>query len=395
MLLGLFILIITIIGFFVPKRQQKKYYIAIAFLLGVILMFYNPPETDDLYRYYKMFDIVKNKSFSDCISLNFGVSDWYYKYMLSDLMQNSRIFMLIIFIISRTGIRQLVPFFFCICTYVPLFILVDKISHKYEYRKIACNIGYMLVLFCIDFRFVTCLRNLMAYSIFALLLYDDMNTNSKKRKVLIFIGYVLLCEIHMSCTVLLVIRLLILIFKNKLKNYICIAFLFLGTFINLIVFVLQNYLGGFSYTVRLAQRITDYYIGRTEYNINGAVFFIVSILIELIIVFFCYRIERKKIDQKYCSNANYFYYVTFFTLGSINQYDVLTRNVEIISILLLPYIMSFYNECVFAKKGCICIISSNKAAFYRFVVFALSILLLISSLLFYTNFSYVPMQKGF
>lgn len=395
MLIGVSILLLTSFGFFLSSKDQKKYYLVIAVFFALLLALYNPPISDDLYRYYNMFDIIKEKSFLDCINLNFNISDWYYNYVINDMMQNSRVFMLIMFIISRTGIKQLLPIFCCLCTYIPLICLVDKIGKKGEYNNIATNIGYVIIFCTVDYRFVSCLRNLMAYAIFCLILYLDFNEVNKKKRILYFFIYLVLCEIHMSCAILFALRIVVLIFKDRFKVIISSALLLLNVFINIIIGLMEKYLSFIPYVARLAKRASDYYLGRTNYNINGAIFFVTCILIVIFVILLSGGKNNHKDRGEYKIDGGfektYIMYIICFTLGSITQYDVLVRNTSLISMLSIPCIMLFYNNCVHREGIHIYLKRVKNSA----LLFITSLILVYGSLLFYTLFSYVPMQYGF
>lgn len=395
MLIGLSILFFTSFGFLLSSKNQKKYYLAIAIAFALLFALYNPPITDDLYRYYNMFDIIKDKSISDCIHLNFDISDWYLDYAIKDMMQNTRVFMLIMLILSRTGIKQLLPIFCCLCTYIPLICLVDKIGKKGEYNNIATNIGYVIIFCTVDYRFISCLRNLMAYAIFCLILYLDFHEDNKIKRAIYFFIYFILCELHMSCAVLLVLRITVLIFNDRFKMLISSALLLLNVAINIIIGLMETYLSFIPYVARLAKRASDYYLGRTNYNFNGAIFFVTCIFAVIFVILF--GESRNKDNEEQAINAGgglqktYAMYIICFTLGSITQYDVLVRNTSLISMLSIPFIMLFYNNCV-RREGTR---THLKTAKNRVLVFTASMILVYGSLLFYTLFSYMPMQNGF
>lgn len=382
------IISLTAIGCFISRSNRRLYYIFAACILGTLYVFYNPPEADDLYRYYRLFDIVKKYSFSELVNLDFSISEWLYDYMLRDYLQNSKVFVAILFLISRIGSRELVPVFFCIMTYIPLFMVVLKISEQNKLNSLATGIGYIVIMFCIDYRFVSMLRNISAYAMFFYFLYVDVI--EKKRRIWCFVGYIILCQLHMACVILLAIRVVIFIFRDRFKLLISVVLLSLNLFLTLMIKIMIKYFGNITYIARLAKRISNYYYGRTNYNIHGALFFVACIFTTLVI----YGLTSKKMKNKEY-NCMYLY-TTCFTIGSIYQYDVLLRNTEIIIILCLPYIMLFINTCISFDRGHLNIKGSSETSILSNWIGLMAIVCLaITSLVFYTLFSYTPMQRCF
>lgn len=377
-------------SFVIPQKDIKKYFIISSILISCLFFFYTPPETDDLYRYYNLFNIVKGLSAKELIHLQFNVSDWLYNYLLTDYLQNSRSFMVIMFILSRIGVKELLPVFFSLLTYIPLICVICDVGERNNYSKQAMCICFNILLACVDVRFLTALRNMSAYSCFVALLYWDLVRN--KKKPLCFIGYLILCELHMSCVVLLGIRLVLLITKKRFRYIISLVMISLFVFTEQIASIIMSYLGSFPFMTRLAKRMLDYNIGRTNYNFNGAIFFVGSILVCLV----CYLLikNRESISKDYELYGCAFLYLLAYTIGSIKQYDVLTRNCQLIVMLLIPFMMTFANDIII-QGGVISIeqqenvIGSNNE-----VIFALVVALVLFSYIFYGLFSYTPLQDG-
>ena len=377
-------------SFAIPQKDIKKYFIISSILISCIFFFYTPPETDDLYRYYNLFDIVKELSAKELIHSQFNVSDWLYNYLLTDYLQNSKSFMVIMFILSRIGVKELLPVFFSLLTYIPLICVICDIGERNNYSKQAMCICFTILLACIDVRFLTALRNMSAYSCFVALLYWDLVRN--KKKLLCFIGYLILCELHMSCVVLLGIRLVLLITKKRFRYIILLVMLSLFAFTEQIASIIKSYFGSVPFMTRLAKRMLDYNIGRTNYNFNGAIFFVGSIIVCLV----CYLLikNRDSISKEYELYGCVFLYFLTYTIGSIKQYDVLTRNCQLIAMMVIPFMMTFAND-IRIKSGVISIgLQEKKIGSNNQVIFALIVVLVFFSYIFYGLFSYTPLQGG-
>ena len=390
MIVVAYLLVLGLIGYAVPRKQIKGYFILCSLLISFMFAFYNPPQTDDLYRYYGLFDIVKGMPLNEYIHSRFNTSDWLYNYLLNDYMQNSRTFMAILFVVSRIGIKEVLPILFALLTYIPLIKLICEVADDNEYSKQALCMMFVIILACVDVRFLTALRNMSAYAWFTYLLYVDLVKNRKR--ILCFVGYILLCELHMSCVVLLAIRLIILITNKRFRFLIMVGMISVFVFTEQLASLITTYFGGISFLSRLAKRMIDYNIGRTNYNFNGAIFFVGSLLVCLV----CYLLARNRaeIKQKYELYGRMFIYVFAYTVGSIRQYDVLTRNCQLMVMLCIPFLMIIAND-IHIQGGRVSIsVGTNIESANNTLLFFLIVALVVFSFTFYGLFSYMPMQSG-
>ena len=356
----------------------------------MLLAFYVPPETDDLYRYYQLFDISKELSAKDFWSSQFGVTDELYNYLLNDYMKNSKVFMVILFILSRSGIKQLLPVTFALLAYIPIILVVCDIGKENNYSKQAMCICFNIILACVDVRFLTLLRNMSAYAMFSGLLYCDLIKN--KNRIFCFIGYLLLCELHMSCVVLLGIRLILLITNKHFRFVIIATMISVFAFTRQLATILTTYFSGIPYLTRLAQRMLDYNIGRTNYNYHGAIFFVGSLFVCLV----CYLLikNRESVKKSLELYSRMYIYLFAYTIGSIAQYDILTRNCELVVILTLPYMMSIANDIHINRTAVYIHNNDNSSAAYNVGLACLLLALVVFSYTFYGAFSYIPLQQG-
>ena len=381
------------LSFFIPKSLEKKYFLASCFVASTMLACYTPPETDDLFRYYQLFDIAKNLTAKDFWSYNFHTSDWLLNYLLTDYLNNSKMFAAILFLLSRIGIKQLLPFVFSILTYIPVILLLFQACEDQNASKRDMCICFFVALACIDLRFITALRNMAAYAWFCYILYLDLV--KKRNTILCFVGYLLLCELHMSCIALLFIRAIVLIFNKHMRVLIVVALVSLFSLSKQISYVLATFFNWIPYMERLSQRIIDYNIKRTSYNTHGAIFFIGSLLACLGI----YVLQKRKGNHvsKTLLYDLCFEYVFAYTIGSVRQYDVLTRSCPLIAIMCFPYIISLLKKNNLSKAGIIIYISNSGKASISSELISLCRLVgvIVFSFIFYTLCSYTPMQKGF
>lgn len=380
------------ISFFVPRKKMKAYFCVAALILGGLLMCYTPPETDDLARYYNLFETIKQLRFGEILNGQYGTDDWLINYMLNDYKANAPVFMAVLFLISRIGVKELVVFIFAILTYIPAFFLILEVCEDEKCKKGILCICFCMVLACFDFRFVSCLRNLSAYAMFVYVLYRDLTKKTKTR--ICFIFYISLCMLHMSCVTLLGMRILLFI-KNKLINRIIIVILFgIQVFIPVITFISNKVFYEIPYIVRLVQKINDYFLGRTDYNIKGSLFFICTILV-VIMIWSIAKIE-KFIPPKYYKYSSMFVLVVAFTIGCISQYDVLLRNTQLVVLLVIPFVALFLKRVVLTGYKSIRLISANRKYEILNLMVGVSIIgIIVLSMFFYTKFSYLPIDSYF
>lgn len=390
MIIVAFLFLIGTLGLFISRKNLKTYQVIACFLISSVYFFYTPPQADDLFRYYNLFDIVKGLSLSQLLRSQFTVSDWLYNYLLTDYMRNSKTFMAILFVLSRTGIKQLLPVFFSLLTYIPLVLVISDIGKTQRYSRESMCICFGVMLACIDLRFLSALRNMAAYSVFVSLLYVDLV--KEKKRFLCFVGYILMCELHMSCVLLLGIRFVVMITNKRFQYVIVAIMLSLFIFTKQIADIINTFFGSIGFLSRLAQRMVDYNIGRTNYNVNGALFFMGSILV--CIVFYMLTKDKRKVKANYQLYGKVYVFFCAYTVGSILQYDVLTRSCQLIAMMCLPYIMAFADDITINCYSITVSEGENRKIWGNQMLFILLLLLIVFSYAFYGAFSYVPLQKG-
>ncbi len=392
MLVFLILLTIGTVSFAIPRRYMKGYFILSAVVISALFFFYIPPESDDLFRYYSLFDLVEHINFSEYFHGKYGTDNWLWNYMLNDYKANAGTFSFLLFFVSRTGIKQLLTFTCSMLTYLPLFMLVWEICSKEKKSKSTLCMCFIIILACIDFRFVSCLRNLSAYALFTYVLYQDLVM--KKKTLWCFIVYFILCRLHMACVVMLAMRVVVLLFNNRFRWIIVGVLTLTQSLSGLMVFILNTFFFQVPLLQKLSEKIKVYFILRTGYNVKGSLFFIGSI--GMVILLYLFVKKSGIISEKYKKYETIFLYMTAFTVGSIGQYDVLMRNCELIVMMGLPFIAIWFNEKLVVQDRSIKLVSLNRAEEIQSVIAMLACVGLIAlSVIFYTLFSYLPMDSGF
>ena len=387
----LLLFILGSISFFIPYKNIKIFFVLAAIILSGLFFFYAPPVSDDLYRYYQLFDTIEHLSLRAYFDGEYGTQDWLINYMLNDYKGSALIFSSVMFVVSRTGIKEILPFVFSLITYIPLFMLVYEVCTDNKYSKRTMCLCFVLLLSCIDFRFVSCLRNLSAYSIFVYTLYKD--TVKKSKPLICIIGYLVACGIHLACVPLVIMRFLAIAVTGRFKWGIVVALLFIRRLALLIASLLNIFFGGNFLISQLVKKIQIYFVERTSYNSNGALFFC-AVIIIVAFIYFALKKDRviPKVYKKY--EAVYLYSAAF-TVGCIGQYDILMRNCELVVILAIPFVLHFINGRFVLESGNIRIISSYQKLYRDVIICVCFVGLVLISFLFYTLFSYIPMDVYF
>lgn len=387
----LLLFILGSISFLIPYKNMKGFFVLSGVILSGLFFFYDPPVSDDLYRYYQLFDTVKQLSLSEYLGADYGTQDWLINHMLNDYKGTALIFSSVLFAVSRIGIRELMPVVFSLISYIPLFMLVHEVCIDNKYSKRTMCLCFVLILACVDFRFVSCLRNMSAYSIFVYTLYKD--TVKKSRPLVCLIGYFVACGIHLTCFPLVFMRLLAVAVAGRFKWAIIVVLLFTRRLALLMASLTNTLFGDIFLMSKLAEKVEVYFVKRTNYNRNGAIFFCAAIIV-VALIYFALKKDRV-IPKAYKKYEAVFLYSVGFTVGCIGQYDILTRNCKLVIVLAVPFVSCFLDGRFALERGNIRIISSHQKLHRDVVVCACFAGLVLASFLFYTLFSYMPVDVCF
>ena len=104
--------------------------------------------------------------------------------------------------------------------------------------------------------------------------------------------------------------------------------------------------------------------------------------------------DKRKVKAKYQLYGKVYVYFCAYTVGSILQYDVLTRSCQLIAMMCLPYIMAFADDITINCYSITVSEGENRRICDNQVLFILLLFLIAFSYAFYGMFSYVPLQRG-
>lgn len=360
------ILSTIIIGFFVPKKFLGKYFILCALLLSSLYFFFIPSKDFDLYRHYQTMYFMKFISWKDLLEFKaIDIGD----YLLKEYSRNYPGYCLYAYAIGKIGVKELLPVITGIIVYGLPILILTKIGYKKNIEKWKLLLGYIFIVFNIDFLSISGIRNILATTIFSYVLYLDLI--KKKNRILCFGAYAVICTIHSMGVMLLAFRLILFFYSRRSNN----------RFINLILIVVF-----FS-----MQRITEILISNINSNsiIGGIIYraldsFILysengtenSIFIQgtaAALYFLCFIIC--KFFKKYSSNFNdykewYQYIMIIFSyiLSAVPMRDIFMRFRLILFVLMIPIIVEisseFFGKRIFSIKR----INKNNISQYSILI---------------------------
>lgn len=388
------LIVAMIIAFFIPREFLGKYFIIASVGISLAYLSFNPPYDYDLYRHYALLDTLKHYSLKDIFLPNSFVSMG----LLRDYSVSAKVYLLLAYLIGKINIPRLLPFLAGIVIYgfsSRIIILQSKSfivkGEKVESWKMAVCFCFLLAL--ADFRSVSGIRNMMAYALFAFMLYLDLVKYNNKYKILFFAGYVVLAGIHAAIIPFIAVRLILELTKVIPAWIISIYMLLSYTFINSSIKLLEQF-SSVPFVSILIFQIEKYAFGSiTDYNVRNVI--VRGIIIVIYCLIYFYVRSFYKIDDGLKRYGCYFSFSAMLTLGSISQYDIFIRNDLLLLFLILPFLLFFLHYSVGITPNFIRCPGNVKYEFITISVYAAIILAIIVSLSFYSRFFYGSMDPFF
>lgn len=362
------IILLCTLSFFVPRNKLYFFFVISAVILSALYLWFNPPIDYDLYRHYLTFESMKNVSFQDLFDNQYIFDN----NLLNEYSKVSKVYIIILFVMSRIGIKQILPWIVGVIIYTVASKMIWQTGSDLNSNKTAILFAFFFLYCCLDFRSVSGIRNMLAFILFSFVLYQELI--QKKNKILCWILYLLICGIHMSCVIFVGLRMVLLIGKRWIKIPVMFICLFLYSFSEIIADFLTKF-SEIPYLNALRLQIEGYLIGRSEYNPKGI---FIYLIIEVGVIFLYLEVYKNKRFKKYVGQyGEYCLYVVIFALGSIRNYDLFVRSNIIIISLFLPIIVFYFTYIIELKGGCIRGISKrNDFKFNIVIVFSFLLVIL-------------------
>lgn len=317
MIISIFIVTSILPAFGLNMKSIKSYFWITIIGLSVLAFMYIPIEAVDLYRHYQMLDQLRIEGFS-YFSLHKWDTLWIwstYAYLISLLKYNG--FLPAITIIIGYG---------CILN------TLYKCCIKFNLSKYDFIFSFVFFLFLFNYvELLSGIRNMLSFCIFSHFLYIDLIENRKKS--LCFIIYFLLCFLHSSMIIPLIIRTMLFLCKKYILILNCLVLLFWNMFLPLIINLLSLFSDSDFFGLLLVQ--VKGYTSTASYEINNVI--IRTIILFTLIVVLTYCLNKKQEIVKYRKYKKFVILIIFFTLGSINVYDIYVRYTSFLLMIILPY----------------------------------------------------------
>lgn len=305
------IIIISFFSFFCPKKIIIYYFIIAAFALSVLAFFYSPTQYADLFHHYLMLDEFKFYGW------NYVVDTHYF--------QRQPIFAVYAYLISFFPFKGFLPAITVFLAYLFPFILINKISIKYNIKKEIIVLSFLFILFTMSYLGVMGgIRNMLAFSLFGYTLYSDLV--EKKNKIICFTIYIALCLFHSSIVILVVFRLLVALTKKRLSFFFLLVVSLLWPLLSLYIIKILGLLKGVVFFSFLQEQVEGYINGGTQFVYSTASIRLLSLISIFSCLIFCIFMQKyiKDYPDKY---LRFFLITILFTIGGVFQYDLFVRMV--------------------------------------------------------------------
>lgn len=380
-----FTYIIFILTSKVFKQDLKIYFIFTTLVLATLAFFYVPNHEADLTLAYEHLNAIR---------------EYGWKYILetqkwTTYFNGLPTLQIYFYLISLLQLNNFLP---CITVIIIYGLTLHRVYTISKVNNLSNNdafkIGIFILLFFDFHGLVSGIRNLLAFSIFSYFLYIDLIEN--KNKILCWFMYLISFGIHSSCSILIIIRLLLYIKLETVKVILIVLMIQLGNIIELLSEVLNKYSGNFIISI-IYMKFKSYTEGGNEDNmripyyyqliINNRVILCISMIILILILWYKNNSIRKN------SLILVYFYICIFLLGIYLtpkvSYHVFVRYSNML-ILLAPIVWgSYYSNC---KK--IKVIKFSEQLKIKLVDIPFFIILLVG-LYYMMRYSYYTMEFGF
>ncbi|MGL4990801.1 MAG: EpsG family protein [Sarcina sp.] len=332
----------VVAGVFFKYKPSKPVFIVTSIIaliaITAIAYYTNPLPRDDLYRYFKDIDDMRN-------------GGWYYATHLA-IYRATPVINMIFYIVSLTNTNSLLT---VISTFV-IFAIIFKVTYDFVYKKNISiqmiSLYYLVFLSMMPLRYaISGVRNQMA---FAILFYGIYRSRIlKKTGIINIIIYLVAASIHTSSWIIIILLIATRFkFIDKIKYFMLAGIILIGPILEILSKT------GISVLVTFYEKF-EVYSGAHTANIKlMSAYFII-----LIILFYMNsRVKRTNEENAYKEYSSYFRLyelLMLLAIASITIPTLFTRICIIIGMMSLPTIVAFFRININREKFLI---------FYIFVI---------------------------
>ena len=310
--MALFVYIVVVAAFFllfflIPRKQVWISMLFLVVAFAVIAFYAKPFETDDLDRYFRIIDEMRDGGWGrlqemiDNNEFSFGALPvaGYYFYFISLFPDN-----------------HFLPFFTILISYGCMMLVIYKIANRYNVEKFYLAIAlFFLISTYWYYDTYSGTRNGLAFAIALACIYYHFV--ERKNIILCLVGYVLVCGLHVTGIVIVVLAACAWLSYKIASKFINIMLIFTIAGGSAVITILSNITDN-EFILNLAGKTNGVtnslsFSTQTNFLVNVATY-VVSILIFA----YCYAYIKKYISDN--GSLRFFRFsevVLYFMLGSI------------------------------------------------------------------------------
>lgn len=323
-------IILMMLSVFFNRKNLKYYFMIISLVFAILAFIYVPNNRMDLYRHYNMLEMCRQYGFDYIINSN----DY----------KNLPIAAIYMYVISMFKLNGFLPFITAYIVYKLSLNLVYYSGIRYNIsRKSMLLTAYFFIGTSNYMGIISGIRNPLAITIFIYLLYWEI---IERRYVkFCWIGYILVCFVHLSVFILLFFRILLLVYNRYSKFLIKILIFGWSLFLPSILKI-ANYFNNIPIVNYIISKVNSYDIREANAVADVKVYTIVysTLLITCIFIAFTYykKYRKSEKNKQIVKYFNMFIIFSLFVIGSISQYHLFVRMNRALALMSIP-ILNYIN----------------------------------------------------
>lgn len=320
MIIFLSFIYLSIINIFVPSKIKSIYFVLSILIISTLAYNFIPSIDLDLFRHFEMFNSLKTGGYSALIN-----SHWF---------RTQPVFAIYVYILTFFGTSNILPAITSFIVYGAILFMYNKLIIKSKYNLLFGALFFFYLLSNLSFLTVNSgIRNILAITLFLIILYIDLIKNYKP---VIFL-YFFVILIHNSVIILLLLRLFSFFFK-KIKFFPSLVILLWPFFFDLLIdFLLNLNFNDFFQSILLQAQ--SYIYGGTN-PINSTILIIMRVL--QLFTFFLFILNLFKYYPKIQNGFPiYYFYCFLFIISSFSYFDIFIRLSNFLVISFPIFYLSF------------------------------------------------------
>lgn len=376
----------SFLSFFIPKRYRKSLILVLAIALPALYFWFNIPNEDyDLARYYRILEELRNYGIVDLFNGKFFDESIYAKIYIGDAYLSA---ILYFWLISKIGINAMLPYITGVLVYYSLFLLVYKMSCKFEISSFKFGLIISLIVMTIDYAGISGVRNIFAFSSLALVLYYDFIENGNR--LLCALLYGLLILFHSSVIIVVLIRCIFLLKKYIPYRIVIIICLLVNPMIRIVSTMLTRF-SGLPIIAAVLEKIILY----SERDIYNYRLVLGSFLILLFVTCVVMSV-RRIIDGNLKYYNQMLMCLVVFSIGSITNDILFSRIVTMAFFLSQVDVVIMLNMLVSNdSRKVVCLRSNMTTALNSIMAYSGVYVMIVFWLFYNTRYSYTTVLNYF